>query len=160
MNIRRATVDDAADACLIIRRSITELCVLDHRADEQFLAGWLANKTTENVRRWIGQAHVFVAEQAGKLLGVAAMDGWGKITLNYVAPEARFRGVSKALVGRLENEARGLGLEECSLDCTQTALRFYQELGYALNERSYVMPLTGTQATVLTKRLGSAKAAN
>jgi hypothetical protein len=43
-----------------------------------------------------------VAEEGKTILGVAAMDASGKITLNYVSPEARFRGVSKALVLQLE----------------------------------------------------------
>ena len=42
--------------------------------------------------RWIAESHFFVAEAQGRLLGCAAMNGAGKITLNYVAPAARFQG--------------------------------------------------------------------
>lgn len=153
MDTRRARIDDAAEACFIIRRSISELCYLDHGGDEKLLAKWLSNKTIENVRKWILQCHFFVVEEAGKILGVGAMDASGKMTLNYVLPDARFRGVSKALVLCMEYQARTLGIEECSLDTTQTALRFYQGLGYAISERSYTLPLTGTPAMVLTKHL-------
>jgi N-acetylglutamate synthase-like GNAT family acetyltransferase len=153
MQIRRATIADAPQACSVLRRSIAELCYADHGGDAALLAKWLSNKTVENVGRWIASSHFFVAEEDGRLLGCAAMDGTGKITLNYVAPDARFRGVSKALVGVLEATARKLGLEECRLESTQTALRFYQALGYARSDESYTMPLTGTPATVLRKRL-------
>jgi N-acetylglutamate synthase-like GNAT family acetyltransferase len=153
MNTRRARSDDANAACLVMRRSITELCALDHGGDAQLLAKWLSNKTAENVKRWISQSNVFVAEQAGRILGVAALDGSGKITLNYVSPDARFRGVSKVLVRCMEEEAKARGLEECWLESTQTALRFYRDLGYAVSDRSYILPLTWTPATVLTKRL-------
>ena len=102
MHIRRANPKDAAAACAVLRRSITELCHADHGGDEVLLAKWLSNKTVENVTRWIAQSHFLVAEEAGTLLGVAAMNAAGKITLNYVLPEARFRGVSKALVQQLE----------------------------------------------------------
>lgn len=153
MNTLRARIDDAADACLIIRRSISELCSLDHGGDEKLLVDWLSNKTIENVRKWILQWHFFAAEEAGKILGVGGMDHAGKITLNYVSPDARFRGVSKALVQSIEDKARALGIDECSLDTTQTALQFYQGLGYAINEDSYTLPLTGMPAMVLTKRL-------
>ena len=52
------------------------------------------------------QSHVVVAEEAETILGVAAMNNSGKITLNYVSPDARFRGVSTALMQRLEAQAR------------------------------------------------------
>ena len=59
------------------------------------------------------QSHFVVAEEGEAILGVAAMNASGKITSNYVSPEARFRGVSKALVQPLETQARALGLSEC-----------------------------------------------
>jgi N-acetylglutamate synthase-like GNAT family acetyltransferase len=121
----------------VLRQSIAELCHLDHGGDETYLAKWLSNKTVENVRRWIQQTHFFVAEEAERLVGVAAMTGAGKVTLNYVAPDARFSGVSKALM----------------LQSSQTALRFYQALGYVRSEQSYILPLTGSMAVVLSKRL-------
>ena len=155
MNIRCATVADAPGACLVLRRSITELCELDHGGDEKLLAKWLSNKTVENVHRWILQAHFLVAEEDGRILGCAAMTGSGKVTLNYVAPEARFRGVSKGLLLQLEARARALGLGECVLESTQTALRFYYSLGYLQSPDNYVLPLTGTPATVLRKSLQS-----
>ena len=153
MNVRRATEADAAEACDVLRRSISELCRLDHNGDPALLEMWLSNKTVENVQRWIAEAHFFVAEEGTRLLGVAAMNDAGKITLNYVAPEARFRGVSKALVAELEETARNLGLAECRLESTRTALRFYRGLGYADADERYILPLTGTPAIVLRKRL-------
>jgi hypothetical protein len=110
MHVRRANTEDAAAACAVLRRSITELCHADHGGDEVILGKWLSNKTVENVARWIRQSHGVVSEEAGTLLGVAAMTGSGKITLNYVSPEARFRGVSKALVQQLEEQASAIGL--------------------------------------------------
>lgn len=98
-------------------------------------------------------SYFFLAEEDGRLLGCAAMDRTGRITLNYVAPDARFRGVSKALVGMLEEAARSLGIEECRLESTQTALRFYRALGYVHCDETSPMPLTGMPATVLRKRL-------
>jgi len=90
MHIRQARAEDAAAACAVVRRSIAELCHPDHGRDEVLLARWLSNKTVENVTRWIMQSHFVVAEEAGTILGVAAMNGSGKITLNYVSPDARF----------------------------------------------------------------------
>jgi hypothetical protein len=55
----------------------------------------LSNKTVENVTRWIMQSHFVVAEEGETILGVAAMNASGKITLNYVSPEAAFAGSAK-----------------------------------------------------------------
>jgi N-acetylglutamate synthase-like GNAT family acetyltransferase len=153
MLIRQAKIEDAAAACAIVRRSIIELCHANHGGDEVLLGKWLSNKTVENVMRWIMQSHVVVAEEAETILGVAAMNNSGKITLNYVSPDARFHGVSTALMQRLEAQARALGLRECVLETTQTALRFYQSLGYAKSEESYPLSLTVSPATVLRKSL-------
>ena len=54
----------------------------------------------------------------------------GEITLNYVSPDARFRGVSKALLAALEARARELGNDVCTLASTETARRFYLAAGY------------------------------
>jgi N-acetylglutamate synthase-like GNAT family acetyltransferase len=153
MHLRQAETEDAAAACAVLRRSIAELCHADHGGNEILLEKWLSNKTVENVARWIMQSHFIVAEEAGTILGVAAMNASGKITLNYVSPDARFRGVSKALVQQLEAQARALGLSECMLETTQTALRFYQSLGYVKSEETYPLSLTGSPATVLRKNL-------
>jgi N-acetylglutamate synthase-like GNAT family acetyltransferase len=155
MRIREARSDDAPAACVVLRRSITELCHADHGGNEGLLEKWLSNKTLDNVTRWIVQSHVVVAEESGTILGVAAMRDSGQITLNYVSPDARFRGVSKALMLRLEARARTLGLTECVLETTRTALRFYQSLGYINSEESYPLPLTGEPATSLRKTLQS-----
>ncbi len=153
MYIRAAKTEDAGAACTVLRRSIAELCHADHGGDDDLLGKWLSNKTVENVTRWIAQSHFLVAEEAGTLLGVAAINAAGKITLNYVLPEARFCGVSKALVQQLEAQAGALGLRECVLETTQTARRFYESLGYTKIEETYPLALTGLPATVLKKKI-------
>lgn len=132
MHIRQARADDAAAICRVLRRSIAELCQADHRDDPAILEKWLANKTPETVAVWIAnpEGHMFVATDDDAILGVAAMTSAGDITLNYVSPDARFRGVSKALLLRLETTARERGLATCSLTSTETAHRFYLSAGY------------------------------
>jgi hypothetical protein len=60
----------------------------------------------------------------------------------------------------LEREAVARGIAECILETTQTALPFYQALGYVKSPKTYVLPLTGSTATVLTIRLRAPKAAS
>jgi GNAT superfamily N-acetyltransferase len=132
MHIREAMLDDAESACCVLRRSIVELCQADHGGDAKTIDTWLVNKTPENVRAWIASpgGHVFVACVEGSIAGVGAVTTAGNVTLNYVAPEHRFRGVSKAILTRLEEEAKRLGATICTLHSTKTARSFYRSAGY------------------------------
>jgi GNAT superfamily N-acetyltransferase len=156
MYVRAAEPGDAAAACEVLRRSIAELCWSDHRGDPAILERWLANKTPENVAAWIAQptTHVFVAVEAGTILAVGAVTDAGEITLNYVSPDARFRGVSRGLLARLEEKARELGNDACSLLSTETARRFYRSGGY--NEMSPPRGTFGTSAGYpMSKRISA-----
>src|SRR6202030_4870300 len=64
------------------------------------------------------------------ILAVGAVTDLGEITLNYVSPEARFRGVSRAVLGALEARAAERGNTRCTLISTETARRFYRAAGY------------------------------
>jgi GNAT superfamily N-acetyltransferase len=132
MLVRTAIVEDADEACRVLRRSIVELCAPDHRSDPTFLEKWLSNKTPDNVRSWIlhPSSCVFVAVENGAIVGVGAVTDQGEVTLNYVSPDARFKGVSKAILNRIELEVLALGNATCALTSTETARRFYQSAGY------------------------------
>lgn len=132
MLVRPALVADAEEIASVLRRSISELCVLDHAGDSQVLDQWLRNKTPGTVRSWIeaDDRFVLVVEENGTIVGVGSASSSGEIVLNYVAPEARFRGVSKSIVGALEAHLRSLGFIESKLTSTRTAHAFYLSMGY------------------------------
>jgi GNAT superfamily N-acetyltransferase len=132
MEIRRAVAEDAPAACTVMRRSITELCGADHRNDAAVLTSWLRNKTPENFMAWMARPDnsVLVAVEDGRILAVGAVTDAGEITLNYVSPDARFRGVSRALLRALEARAAERGNVRCKLSSTETARRFYHASGY------------------------------
>jgi GNAT superfamily N-acetyltransferase len=136
MEIRNALEEDATDACRVIRRSITELCTSDHRNDPAILTSWLSNKTAETFASWIRQPSnsVLVAVDAGIILGVGSVTDAGEINLNYVSPDARFRGVSRKLLRALEAKAMERGNVRCTLTSTLTARRFYRDRGYVEDE--------------------------
>ena len=129
---RPATVGDAEEACAVIRRSIIELCGADHDGDPAILDRWLANKTPDQMRRWIGAnpGGVLAGVGGAGIGGVGMVMPDGKIALNYVAPWARFGGVSKGLIGAMERCAAGWGLASCYLTSTITAYGFYCACGY------------------------------
>jgi GNAT superfamily N-acetyltransferase len=132
MKIRDAAPEDAVSACEVLRRSIVELCVADHRNDPEILTRWLGNKTPAIVASWIIQPNnsLLLAVEGDTILGVGSITNAGEITLNYVSPDARFQGVSRALLRALEARAMERGNTRCTLVSTETARRFYQAAGY------------------------------
>jgi GNAT superfamily N-acetyltransferase len=115
-----------------MKRSIAELCVADHRNDPAILARWLGNKTVENFVDWVRQPDnsLMVAVEDGELLAVGSVTDAGSIGLNYVSPDPRFRGVSRALLRALEARAMVRKNRLCRLTSTETDRRFYLANGY------------------------------
>lgn len=132
IKIRDASHKDAIAACHVLRRSIAELCIADHKNDPAILAKWLDNKTPENVSSWLVQPgnSLLVATEKDVILAVGSVTNTGEITLNYVSPDARFRGVSRTLLRALEFRAMERGNNRCRLTSTETARRFYRAAGY------------------------------
>ena len=132
ITIREARAADAGAAIETLRRSIAELCLADHQGDAQEIADWLANKTVESWHAWgtRDDAVVLVALRDGAIVGVGMVTLAGEILLNYVHPEARFVGVSKALLGAMEERLRAGQVQTCHLTSTLTAREFYESCGY------------------------------
>jgi GNAT superfamily N-acetyltransferase len=133
MLVRDAKPEDAEAACEVMHRSITELCAADHGGDPDILARWLNNKTPQNVLGWIARpdSSLLVAVEGGAVLAVGMITDAGEVLLNYVSPDARFRGASRALLKALETHAQERGALVCTLESTETALRFYRSNGYS-----------------------------
>ena len=135
-----------------MRRSITELCVADHGGDAGMLAVWLSNKTRDAFRSWLAHQgnSVLVAVDQGIVIGVGAVSDTGEITLNYVSPDARLRGVSRALLSALEARAVKCGNVRCTLTSTETARRFYLANGYTETANSQLSTSGYPMSKVLT----------
>ena len=134
MKIRTAVLEDAIDVSKVVRISIEKLCVADHQGDKEILDRWLANKTPETVARWLtnpDNINLVAVDDSDAILAAGCVRRDGNVLLNYVSLEARFRGVSNALLAALEDAARSEGNAWCVLESTKTAHRFYQERGYS-----------------------------
>jgi N-acetylglutamate synthase-like GNAT family acetyltransferase len=134
--IRAAREADAGPACELVHRSIIELCKADHGGDRLTLEGWLCNKTPENMRHWIGRPGTtcLIAEIDGAMAGVGAVTDYGEVILAYVDPAFRFRGVTVALLTRMEEIAREKRADRMNVTTTDTAYRFFLERGYTPEE--------------------------
>lgn len=134
IELRDGRPDDAGPAMDVIRRSITDLCGLDHGFDGAKIANWVESKTPAMWLIWIARedARVVVAQRGADIVGIGMVDRRGKILLNYVDPVARFCGVSLAIMSELEETARSFGVHTCVLDSTETAKDFYLRRGYEM----------------------------
>ena len=117
----------------VLVESIARLCQPDHRGDSALVENWTANKTPENLMRWLSDpaTHMYVIEHNDAILCVGAFSDAGEIQLNYVAPQARFTGISKTMLENLEDEMRERGIRNAHLNSTETAHRFYLSAGWA-----------------------------
>ena len=131
MVVREAEPSDAAEMSRVLIASITELCVADHGGDAAVIARWIANKSPEGIARWFATPanQMFVAVDDDAVLAVGGLRG-DEIQLNYVAPWARFRGVSKAMLSHLEAALIEHGVTEARLSSTETAHRLYRSAGW------------------------------
>ena len=131
VEVRTATHKDAAAVCDVLRESIAVCCTADHHDDPVIVARWLANKTTENVKKWVTapDSVALVALRRHDMLGVALLTGH-ELALCYVVPRALHQGVGKALLQSVEKAASARGVEVLTLDSTKTALPFYARNGF------------------------------
>lgn len=116
----------------LLTRSIAELCAADHRDDPAIVARWTANKTVPGVEKMLANEGIslLVAERDGALAAVGAIIEPDTIGLNYVDPDHRFAGVSKALLEAMEGELRARGVVQGKLHSTETAHLFYLDAGW------------------------------
>lgn len=130
--VRLAGPGDAGAMSEVLTASIRELCGEDHRNDPAAVARWTANKTPAAVAAMMvaGNASFFIAERDGVIAAVGCIVGTAEIGLNYVHPDHRFMGVSKALLDAMEEAIAARGAEEAALVSTITAHRFYLAAGW------------------------------
>jgi len=133
ISTRAATSRDAPKAVAVLRQSITELCVADHKNDQASLEAWLRNKTVEHFERWLADpdSHIIVAEQDAEIRGVGAVHKSGEIRLCYVLPGHQAAGIGRAMLSALEAQAKVWQLSRLRLQSTNGARAFYERGGYS-----------------------------
>ena len=131
IEVRPAVPDDAPALCDVNIRSIREICAPDYPPER--VETWCANKVPANYLKWLAdpKLRLYTGLLEGRIAGVALLDINGWVFLMYVAPEALGQGLGKAMLHRLEDDARALGLTQLQLKSTITARAFYERQGYA-----------------------------
>ncbi|MCF3936761.1 GNAT family N-acetyltransferase [Acuticoccus sp. M5D2P5] len=129
--VEEATFADASAVARVLRASIAALCDADHENRRDLIERWSGNKTHEQAIAWIQDPKTIVlVSRAGSEIAAVGACGEGRILLNYVAPEHRFEGHSKALLRRMEEILRQKGTTCARLTSTITAHRFYSAAGW------------------------------
>lgn len=151
--VRIARESDAAAACDVMRRAISQCCIEDHGNDAGILSAWLENKTPATVAGWFSSPANFsvVAVLDSRVVGVAILTRIGKIALCYVDPENQHVGVGMNLLKKIEAYATEMRIESLRIDSTVSACAFYLHNGFtSIGARKTVF---GTTAQMLVKRL-------
>lgn len=122
MIVRLAKIEDANQGICVLRSSIIKLCENDHHSNMDQIKDWLANKTTDIWCNWVNSAKfsLFITELDEVIAGVSMISLNGVILLNYVSPDYRFKGVSKAMLNHMEEFAKNIGILMCTLQSTYT----------------------------------------
>jgi ribosomal protein S18 acetylase RimI-like enzyme len=86
---------------------------------------------------------IVVDSETDKIVGVARMQMnssiQGQVRCVAVSPEMQGKGVGKLLMTYLENIAQQKGFTEIVLDARENAVKFYQSIGYEIQEESYLL---------------------
>lgn len=130
MIVREAVPADAPAMTALRAASIRELCAADHGDDPSAIASWIGPE--DKFARLIEQEELtlIVVDIDDEIAGLGGMSG-DQILLNYVHPAFRSRGISKTVMQALESRMVAQGILIGHLHSTETALAFYQSLGWA-----------------------------
>ncbi|HRE83999.1 MAG TPA: GNAT family N-acetyltransferase [Opitutaceae bacterium] len=131
MNLRLATLDDAASIWDVHVNAIRVLCASDYTPRQ--ITAWLEPKKPSDYHRPISEQRIFVAEFSGCLAGFGEF-GTKEIHAIYVHPRFARRKVGTLLFHRLIAELGSRGVLRISLDASLTSVPFYLALGCTAGE--------------------------
>ena len=133
--VRKFKGTDIQDSLVVLRLAISESCKLDHDGKAERIESWLANKTEQNIIKWMEDTnlHLVAALVNDQVVGVGMCTAAGEISLCYVLPSFQRTGIGKSIVEELEDALRKLGVTRSVLVSTFTVLKFYSHVGYEIN---------------------------
>ncbi|CAG1007684.1 phosphinothricin acetyltransferase [Burkholderiales bacterium] len=153
--IRRAVPVDAPAIWAIHTRAIRETAS-SHYAPEA-VAAWSGRMTPASYAEPIDTQVVLVAENDdGRLGGFAQLKPReGIVQACYVDPDFNRRGVGRALMAALEDEARAAGRTALLLDASVNAIAFYESLGWRQETRARheLVPGAMLDCAIMTKKI-------
>jgi ribosomal protein S18 acetylase RimI-like enzyme len=159
VNVRRATEADAPALEELWAEYSAEVPEPPGFPEETWDEEWVA------VRRDMDGGSVYVADEDGRLVGIAQMSapdrGVAHLVWAHVRPDRRRRGVVKALVRECVREARERGATMVTLEAlasNETALAVWRRLGFEEVEHFMGVPLETIEGRLADVRVGESRA--
>ncbi|MBC6697178.1 GNAT family N-acetyltransferase [Hymenobacter puniceus] len=92
---------------------------------------------------WPSTIHALYTDATGQAVGVAMLQaadpGVGQVRFMAVAPSCQGQGIGKQLLQHLEAAARQRGYHRLVLHARETAVPFYEQLGYTVQAPSHTL---------------------
>ncbi len=114
----------APDVVETFQRSCTAYFTRDLSRAEPNLRAWVAS----DAERVVGTAVLMILPTLPRLGGVGAVDG--RVRDVYVLPTHRRRGIARALMALVLDEARALRIDRLSLGASAMGRSLYESLGF------------------------------
>ncbi len=160
IEIRGITVEAVTTATDEVRALIDEL---DRTLAGEYLPEQQHGLTLDEI--FAPHVRFFLARLDGIAMGcggVALLEGFAEVKRMFVRESARGRGLARALLSRIESEARDNGLDVLRLetgDCLLDALRFYERAGFrrcdAFGRYASMAPRAIATSVFMEKRLAA-----
>ena len=121
---------DAAGTHAAFREAVLRTASSDY--DTEQIAAW-AGAADIDLARWDARrvaAHTFVAVVGGEIAGFADFLDAGLLDMLFVHPDHGRTGVARALVSKVQQEARSAGLSTLHTHASRTARPAFERLGF------------------------------
>jgi len=152
MIIRKAESKDTERIWEIHNNSVRALCQPDYSKEQ--IEAWAGHRMPEDYRQRILGGHFYAAEMDGSIVGYARYSPkTTELCSIFIDPLAARRGVGKALVDLIFEDAGAQGLTHLWLDASLTAVPFYQAVGFStVEETTHDFSGVGLECIRMTKQ--------
>lgn len=127
--VRRYRPEEAEAIALLFRNTVRNVNAGDYSPEQ--VGAWAAGAGDRDVwRQRLLRTRPFVALREGSVVGFAELLPDGQIDCFYVHHDQLRRGIGRALMRRLESEARRRQLDFLTADVSLTARPFFEKAGF------------------------------
>lgn len=128
MKIRKFKLSDAVSTARLHRNTIRAINSKDYPAD--VIRVWSGKTSAKKFRDSHNTCFRWIATEKGKIVGFADMSKDGEFGGLYVHKNYLGKGIGSALITKIEEKAKELGVKRLKVKATVTAKSFYEKCGY------------------------------
>jgi putative acetyltransferase len=154
LSLRPYLPADAEALAVIYGESIDDLTANDYSEEQR--AAWMSPILDQDM--WMKQLSdgvTLVGLLDGEPIGFAQLTGKDRLSMLYVHPTGLSEGVGRMLVDALEKLAKARGATVLHVDSSETALGFFEHLGFTAKQRTLVsLDEQWLSRIAMTKQLG------